>query len=120
MYGLVRTTACKLRYRMRATRRLVRWNRRGGGRRERGGRGVFRDGWGLLRRQWRHQRQGVIAGGCEFVPVAFGYWIGGRQRQALEIQEFFAVLDAEIQVRASRETGHADQANPLALLDVLS
>src|SRR5277367_469892 len=98
---------------------LVRWNRRGGGQQGRW-RGIFSDGWGLLRREWGHQRQGVIARGCEFVPVAFGYWIGWGQREAFKIQEFFAALDAEIQVRAGGEAGHADEADPLTLFDALA
>src|SRR5579863_8026422 len=83
------------------TRRSVRWNCRGGGWQRRW-HGIFRYGCVLLRRQWRHQCQRVIARSRKLVPVALRYWIGWRQRQALEIQEFFAALNAEIQVRAGR------------------
>src|ERR1700730_9456758 len=95
-------------------RRLVRWNRRGGGRQRRW-RGILCDGRGLLRRQWRHQRERVVAQRHEFVPVALRYWIGWRQRKVLEIQEFFAALHAEIQMRAGGNGGHPHQANPAAL-----
>src|SRR5271155_1579234 len=97
----------------------IRWERRAGCRQKRWRR-IFRDGWRLLRRQCRHQRHCVVPGRCEFVPVALRYWIGWGQREALEVQEFFAALDAEIQVRAGGEAGHAHQANPLALFDALA
>jgi hypothetical protein len=62
----------------------------------------------------------MIARCCEFVPVAFGYWVGWRQREALEVQKFFAALDAEVEVRTGGEAGHSDQANALALFDTLA
>src|SRR5271169_2204740 len=50
-------------------RRLVHWNRSGGGQQGRW-RGILSDGWGLLRRERGHQRHCVIARDREFVPVA--------------------------------------------------
>jgi hypothetical protein len=38
----------------------------------------------------------LVAGCREFAPVALRHWVGGRQRQALEIQKVFAALNAEI------------------------
>ncbi len=77
----------------------IRWERRVGCRQKRWRR-IFGDGWRLLRRERGHQGQSVIPGCREFAPVALRDWIGRRQREALEVQEFFAALDAEIQVRA--------------------
>src|SRR5580658_9973634 len=102
-----------------AIRPLVSRNRRGGDWQSRWRR-ILGDSCGLLWRQWRHPGQRMVAHRGEFVPVAFGYWIGRRQRQALEIQEFLAALDAEIQVRAGGQSGHTNQTNPLALLDALA
>jgi len=82
---------------------------------------VFRDdlrSW--LRRGIWHVGHCSIAGSGEFGPVALRDWIGGGQGEALEIQKLAVLLNAEIEMGASCEARHADEADALALLDVLA
>ena len=61
-----------------------------------------------------------VAERCEFGPVALRDWIGGGQAETFEIQELAVLLDAEIEMGAGGEAGHADETDALALFDVLS
>src|SRR5215469_5940665 len=72
------------------------------------------------RRKIRHVGHGGVAECCEFRPVTFRDWIGGGQAEAFEIQELAVLLDAEIEMRAGGEAGHADEADALALLHMLA
>ena len=74
---------------------------------------------GSRRKIWHVGHSGVASCG-EFGPVAFRDWIGGGQAEAFEIQELAVLLDAEIEMGAGGEAGHADEADGAALLDVLA
>ena len=61
-----------------------------------------------------------VASGSKLGPVALRDWIGGGQAEAFEIQKLAVLLDAEIEMRAGGEAGHADEADALALFYVLA
>src|ERR1700723_2563729 len=82
---------------------------------------VFGDDWrvGARRKIWHVGHCGV-AECSEFGPIALRDWIGGGQAEAFEIQELAVLLDAEIEMGAGGEAGHADEADGAALFDMLA
>src|SRR5579863_3612913 len=82
---------------------------------------VFGDDRGVsVRREIGHVGHCGVAECSEFGPIALRDWIGGGQAEAFEIQELAVLLDAEIEMGAGGEAGHADEADGPSLFDVLA
>ena len=73
-----------------------------------------------MRREIGHVGHCGVAERCEFGPVALRDWVGGGKAEAFEIQELAVLLNAEIEMRAGGKASHADEADALALFDVLA